>query len=388
MKESTKKQYLYLYPILLIGFIFLPIYLPAQNLSIDTDEGWTLQVSDQLPVFSVVSNHEGNLPGEDDQFATRIMSGFNPGSINFNVIAPEYNGISIEGMFQINHHLQGPGVQNAGLFEGRIADIIISGNFGTVNLGKGLGLFNSTSIADAGSAMGVGRFAGPDAADATLGRIGVGYTFANFNPRIVYTIPSLGGLQVKVGLINPEKPDGPSAVVETVTPRLETQIIYTVDLDSGTLDIWGGGMAQTVNVIDPDFEYIISGWDSGARLEASGFRVTAAYSETKGVGADGLIGINLIGNGLAEADVKASQWYGEGQYTFNGFSLGVSYGEGSQEATETVLGSSPDITNKLLMGFARYKVTPNLTWIGELQNFESEAQANYKAVVLGMQLNF
>jgi len=70
------------------------------------------------------------------------------------------------------------------------------------------------------------------------------------------------------------------------------------------------------------------------------------------------------------------------------FSVGVSYGEGSQDAVSTDVGSSPEITNKLLMGFTRYKVTDNLTWIGELQNFESEGQANYKALVLGMQLNF
>jgi len=106
------------------------------------------------------------------------------------------------------------------------------------------------------------------------------------------------------------------------------------------------------------------------------------------VGADGLIGINLNGAGLAEAEVEATQWYAEGMYTAGNFSLGLSYGEGSQDAVTTVLGSSPDITNKLLMGFTRYKITDNLTWIGELQNFESEGQANYQALVLGMQLNF
>lgn len=52
------------------------------------------------------------------------------------------------------------------------------------------------------------------------------------------------------------------------------------------------------------------------------------------------------------------------------------------------MGSSPEITNKLLMAFTRYKVTDNLAWIGELQNFESEARDNYQALVLGMQLNF
>ena len=177
-------------------------------------------------------------------------------------------------------------------------------------------------------------------------------------------------------------------MVETATPRVEGQANYVVDLSSGTLDFWAGGMYQNVDVVSADFNYAMSGWDLGARLDAAGFRITGAYSETRGVGADGLIGLNLIGSGLAQAEVEATQWYAEGMYTTGNFSVGVSYGEGSQDTVSTVLGSSPEITNKLLMGFTRYKVTDNLTWIGELQNFESEAQANYQALVLGMQLNF
>ena len=236
-------------------------------------------------------------------------------------------------------------------------------------MGKGFGIFNSSSIADAGSGMGVGRFAGPDAADATLGRIGSGYTYANFNPRVIIQLRHWRA-KLKAGLINPEKPGGPSDNVETATPRVEGQANYLIDLDSGSLDFWAGGMYQNVDVVSADFNYAMSGWDVGARLNAAGFRITGAYSETKGVGADGLIGLNLIGNGLAQAEVEATQWYVEGMYTAGKYSVGVSYGEGSQDAASNVMGSSPEITNKLLMGFTRYKITENLTWIGELQSFE------------------
>jgi len=388
--KPAKKRYAHLFGLLLIGgLLFGPNIGTAQNISFDTDEGWNFNVTGQLPVFLVASNHENLSSDGEDQFATRVMYSFNPGSINFNIVAPEMNGITVEGFFQINHHLHGPSLQNAGLFEGRVADIIVSGDFGTINFGKGFGVFNGSSIADAGSGMGVGRFGGPDAANATLGRIGSGYTYANFNPRLIYTTPSMGGLTLKAGLVNPEKPGGrPLDEVETATPRVEAQANYVVDLDSGTLDLWVGGMYQNVNVVSADFDYAMSGWDVGARLDAAGFRITGAYSGTNGVGADGLIGINLNGAGLAEAEVEATQWYAEGMYTAGNFSLGLSYGEGSQDAVTTVLGSSPDITNKLLMGFTRYKITDNLTWIGELQNFESEGQANYQALVLGMQLNF
>lgn len=388
--KTTKKSITLLLSIFMVwGVIYAPQIASAQDgAEFETDEGWGLNVTGAIPVFLNVSSHEDFNADGSDQFATRVMSGFNPGNVTFTISAPEQNGVKVSGVFQINHHLHGPSIQNAGLFEGRVAEIIVSGDFGTFNIGKGFGIFNSSSIADDGSGMGVGRFAGPDAADATLGRIGSGYTYANFNPRITYTTPVMGGLSLKAGLINPEKPGGPGNMVETSTPRIEAQANYVISFDSGNLDIWAGGMYQDVNVVSQDFNYNLSGWDSGIRLTAAGLRVTGAYSETQGVGADGLIGLNLIGSGLAQAEVDASQWYAEATYTAGKFTAGASYGEGSQDANQTDLGSSPDITNKLLMVFTRYKVTDNLIWIGEVQNFESQAQSNYQAFILGMQLNF
>lgn len=374
---------------LIFSVLILNQPLMAQGVQFDSENDWAFTVTGQLPVFIVASQHEDFNSDGSDQFATRVMSGFNPANISFKVDAPEMNGLKVKGIFQINHHLQGPSIQNEGLFEGRIADIQISGDFGMINIGKGFGIFNSSSIADAGSGMGVGRFGGPDAANATLGRIGSGYTYANFNPRLTYTTPDIGGLTVKVGLINPEKPGGASGQqIQTATPRIEAQANYLVDLNSGNLDLWLGGMTQHVEVVSDDFGYDITGWDLGARFSSKGFKLTGAYSETKGVGADGLIGISLSGTGLDQAEVEASQWYGEATYDLNKLTLGLSYGEGSQNAVITVVGNSPDITNELLMVFSRLKVTENLSLLGEVQDFSSDAQSNYQALIIGMQLTF
>lgn len=361
----------------------------AQNVSFETESEWKLDVTGMVPVFLNFSNHEEFSSNGDDQFATRIMSGFNPANITFNVAAPAYNGIVVGGQFQINTHLQGPSVQNDGLFESRIADIYITGNFGTVNMGKGFGIFNSIAIGDAGSGMGVGRFGGPDASSATLGRIGSGYVYANFNPRITYTTPDMDGFTLKVGLINPEKPGGPSAEVETALPRMEAQLDYMIPFDAGSAQIWAGAMYQNVNVVSADFDYDILGFDTGLKLNFGGLGLTGAFTYTEGVGADGLIGLDLLsGNGLNQAEVEATQWYGEATYNFGRFLLGASYGEGSQDAQSTAVGSAPDITNELLMAFFRYSLTPNLTLLGEFQTFSSEAQDDYVAGILGLQLNF
>ena len=362
----------------------------AQSISMDTDDGWNFGVAGAIPVFLNASGHEGALSDGENQFATRIQSGFNPGNITFSVNAPEQNGVNVSATFQINHHLQGPSEQNAGLFEGRIADIAVSGDFGTFNIGKGFGIFGGSAIADQGSAMGVGRFTGPDAASATLGRIGTGYTYANFNPRITYTTPSLNGLTLKVGLINPEKPSGlENDRMETTTPRIEGQANYLAEFEGGTLDLWVGGLYQNVDVISEDFSYSINGWDVGASLSAGGFGLRGAFSQTQSIGSDGLIGLAIDGpSGIAQAEAEGTQWYGEATYDFGGFVLGGSYGEGAHDETTNPFGTLSENTNQLLMGFARYMATDQLTLMAEFQDFQSDAQADYNAFILGAQITF
>ncbi len=372
--------------------LLIPIQTQAQEVLLNTDTGWNVEVSGAFPVFLVTSNTNNYSSNDENQVATRIMSGFNPANITFSVHAPTQNGINVSGVFQINNHLQGSSIQNDGLFESRIADIIIAGDFGTFNVGKGFGIFNSSSIADAGSGLGVGRFGGPDAANATLGRIGTGYTYANFNPRITYTTPDMGDFILKIGLINPEKPGGTgnrSATIETATPRIEGQANYLFNFYSGSAEFWASGLYQQVNVVVQDYSYNFSGWELGSKLNIGDFVLQGSYSQTKSIGADGLIGLNISGgSGLDQANIDGTQWYGEATYDFGDIILGASYGEGSQQQGSSPVGSAPDITNKLTMAFARFTMTDNLQLMLELQDFRSEAQANYQAVILGTQLTF
>jgi len=372
--------------------LLFPIQTLAQEVLLNTDTGWNVEVSGAFPVFLVTSNTDNYSSNDENQVATRIMSGFNPANITFSVHAPTQNGINVSGVFQINNHLQGSSIQNDGLFESRIADIIIAGDFGTFNVGKGFGIFNSSSIADAGSGLGVGRFGGPDAANATLGRIGTGYTYANFNPRITYTTPDMGDFILKIGLINPEKPGGTgnrSATIETATPRIEGQANYLFNFYSGSAEFWASGLYQQVNVVVQDYSYNFSGWELGSKLNIGDFVLQGSYSQTKSIGADGLIGLNISGgSGLEQANIDGAQWYGEATYNFGDIILGSSYGEGSQQQGSSPVGSAPDITNKLTMAFARFTMTDNLQLMLELQDFRSEAQANYQAAILGTQLTF
>jgi len=344
------------------------------------ENGWNASVSGSFPVFLV------NTDVKDGEKATRVMSGFNPANLTFGVTAPKEEGLVISGKMQINNHLQGSQTQNSGLWESRVAEIQIDGDFGTVNIGKGFGIFNSSAIGDTGSGLGVGLIGGnvSDGANATAGRIGTGYVYANFNPRIMYSHSLDSGLSYKVGLFNPEEPTNATANdAESPMPRLEGQVNFAME----GMEFWAGFMHQSVNLETDDADYTIQGYDVGARVKQGPFGATLAYTITKGIGADGLYGFG----GKEDAEVDGTQWYVEGTYTLNKTLYGASYGEGAQDENNDPF-TVAEQTNSLTMLFAHHRVTSHLRTMFEYHTYKSESGSTtlmeYSAVIVGTQLDF
>lgn len=341
--------------------------------------GWEASLSGSIPIFAVASDHD------DSERAFRVQSGFNPANINFHVVAPKTDsGLTISGHFQIDTHLNAPrGVQNGGLFESRVANIQVSGDFGTITLGKDFGVFNSNAIGDIGSQGGVGWLGGgADTGNATGGRIGTGYVYANFNPQIKFTSNDINGFVYKIAVINPEEPQ--DADIETGLPRFEGQVTYS----AGNFKVWTGAFLQEVSVLGGQaFDYDMQGYDVGAHIDIGGFGLTVNYSDTVGIGADG-----LYGGSINDADVDATQWYVEADYEVNKTRFGLSYGEGSQDFraanSANGLDDAPAVDNTLTMLFVHHQMSKQFRVIGELQNYESDVQDNYNAIVLGFQFDF
>jgi len=352
------------------------------GVSLESDGGWSTDIYGSVPVFVVYTDND------DAEKGFRVQSGFNPANINFSVSAPEMeSGITVSGHFQIDTHLQGSGVQNNGLFESRIANIKVSGDFGTLTFGKDFGVFNSSAIGDLSSQRGVGWLGGgADTANATGGRIGTGYVYANFNPQVKFTSKDYNGLSFKIAMINPEEPQ--DASVETDSPRLEAQVNYSMPIESGALSVWSGLFQQAVSVTGENaFDYDMQGYDIGANIELAGFGLTLNYTDTTGIGADG-----LYGGTIEDADVDATQWYVETYYTFGKYTVGASYGEGSQDAreadAESGLAAVGEVDNELSMLFVNYQMSPQFRLIGELQDYSSTVQDDYSAIVVGFQYDF
>src|SRR6266852_9586998 len=72
--------------------------------------------------------------------------------------------------------------------------------FGTVKVGRDIGLFGSDAILADMTLLGVGSGGAFLGGNTTLGRIGVGYIYTDWIPQISYSSPKYGGFQYSAGV--------------------------------------------------------------------------------------------------------------------------------------------------------------------------------------------
>src|SRR5712691_2632351 len=73
-------------------------------------------------------------------------------------------------------------------------------SWGTVKVGRDIGLFGSDAILADMTLLGVGSGGAVLGGNTTLGRIGVGYIYTDWIPQISYTSPKYGGFQYSAGV--------------------------------------------------------------------------------------------------------------------------------------------------------------------------------------------
>lgn len=338
------------------------------EVSFESDNGGKAGFNGHIPIFAVFGNYDE--PTDEDSFT--ITTGFNPATLQTNIYAPTQNGLEVSGHFQMNANIA-PGDANTE-FRSRVSEIAVAGDFGKVNIGKGFGIYGVPAIGDNGSALGVGLIGGPDQVAATAGRIGNGYFYANFTPRVMYTSNNLGGLQFKVGLFSPSKVDGVTDAEYTM-PRIEANVVYSGD----NFSLWSSGFTQDVDSKIGTFDdYTMSGIDFGGSVSLGGLSVRGNYGITQGTG-NGVFAARLDPN-----EEDASQWYVETTYQIKRTTLGVSYGEGEDDF---IAGDGDD--TDLTMLFARYAATDHLTLMAEYTTLGTgNGQGEYDAIIFGSQLTF
>ena len=115
-------------------------------------------------------------------------------------------------------------------------------------MGRSLGIHQANAILNDMTLFGVGVAAG-NIGGTTLGRIGVGYVYADWYPQITWTTPGLGPIGAKVGILQATPLQSSTGLDATNTkyPRVEAQLDYSFEVGGLGGYVWVDGQYQQVD---------------------------------------------------------------------------------------------------------------------------------------------
>lgn len=273
--------------------------------------------------------------------------------------------------------------------------LTIGGGFGTVKMGRDIGLFSAEAILNDISLLAVGPTGGNVApANTSLGRIGSGYIYTDFQPQITYTTPNLGGFQASAGIFQPLQSLTAPAQTNT-SPGFQGKLTYDKTFGDVGLRLWSSGVTQRHSTIGAGTGGLVSytgrGIDVGGKLTAGPFTAVANWYTAKGLGTTVL---NLLDTDALGTPRSSDGFYVQGMGTFGKFSVGASYGQSNLDLTrnETAVGNTLVRRNASYIGQLRYSLTSWVTLLGEYTKTESKAhngnEADSDSLALGAILFF
>jgi len=369
--------------------------LPADakvTLMADEPSGWSFSVDGNVNAFYVYSSGKdsnlGTAHGTDrtsSDESSRIQTGLLPAKFGFGVQGPASNGVQLRGYFGLY-----PQIQNGNTKTARGAQIDMremyaaaSGDFGEVLFGRTLSLFQRNAIVQDMTLFGVGA-TGNNVGNAgtTLGRIGFGYVYPDFNASFRYTTPAIGAASVSVGIYDPSKigsasTDADSAFTadETDLPRFEGEVNIDLSNISPGSNFAISGMYQEA--------HNGTGGTGGVELEAKGihvggtlaggpFALTAHYYNGECLGSTVQLDVDATSaDGLCR---DHDGYYAQVTYNYGDGKVGASYGGSFQDQAGNDATTAFDETDSQTMWTVGlyHNAAPEWLWVAEYSHAEQE----------------
>jgi len=311
--------------------------------------------------------------GEDEAFG--IGTGLLPAWLGFTGTTRQNDlDVSFTISFQPNTSNNGVAGDNAG--DGlkplnRQAFITFGdASWGSVKLGKDLGVFASDAILNDMTLLGVGSAANGSGQSTTLGGIGSGYLYAAWKGQVAYTTPNMNGFQATVAVTNPNQLANLSGGLSNRQERLGLEAKASYDFPMGKVWVSGASYkAQISNTASVD----VSAMDLGATIN---------------IGNLGLTGYIYSGDGAGTTFLGASGWTAAGkeresdggyvQATYvipTGTKLGVAYGTSRLDLADGETNANlVEENNRWTVG-AYHPLTKHLNLVAEYNDMESDNQA-------------
>ena len=275
-------------------------------------------------------------------------------------------------------------------------------SWGSIKLGKDLGIYASDAILNDMTLLGVGSGAGGLAGNTTTtGRIGTGFMYADWKSQVAYSSPNWNGFSftggvtqawnaINVGGITTA--NGTSNQRGGASPAFEGKASYEWAGDFGG-KVWVSGITQKVKgLVGGTKNDRADSADIGATVNVAGFGLTGYYYGGSGIGQT----VQLNGGFDNAGNARDSDgFYVQGTYTVPtiGTKIGLSYGESNLDGNgllDTTLGGNT-LTDKMWTLGAYHPITKHLNLVAEYSDVKSELAANTgkaKTISLGAILFF
>lgn len=278
-------------------------------------------------------------------------------------------------------------------------------SWGSIKLGKDLGIYASDAILNDQTLLGVGSAAGSLAGNTTtLGRIGRGFMYADWKAQVAYTSPNWNGFQFTAGVTqgwNALASAGTGSVGSTErsgsAPAFEGKASYEWTGDvagkvwvsaitqkvEGLTNATAAGInaagtalvAATANTLTNTDERATA-FDIGTALKIADFGLVGYYGKGKGIGQT----VQLL-NGFDSTGKRrdSDQWYVQGSYTVPGAGtkLAASYGESTLDGNG--VDAFSEIKNNMWVVGAYHPLTKHLNLVAEYSQAKDETNVRAAA---------
>lgn len=354
---------------------------------------WTLDIGGVVNAYYTHTSFSGDAvylnAGRDAENQSNITTGLLPNYLSVSGKTRQNDldvGFTIS--IQPGASTTNAGIQNqaalGGNQENRQAFLTFGdASWGSIKLGKDLGIFAGDAILNDMTLLGVGSGAGVLAGNTTtLGRIGNGFIYADWKSQVAYTSPNWNGFSFTAGVTQGWNAISLSGASLGTTgrggssPAFEAKASYEWTGDvSGK--VWVSGLSQKLEFtgLDNSSDETARAFDIGATVNVAGFGLTGYYYDGKGLGT--LVQFNealdLSGNRR-----DSDGWYTQATYTLPGVGtkLGLSYGRSNldknSDASETVAGMTEDFKTSMWTIGAYHPLTKHLNLVAEYSNVKEE----------------
>ncbi len=257
-------------------------------------------------------------------------------------------------------------------------------SWGSVKIGKDLGIFAGDAILNDMTLLGVGAVQGGGTSgySTTLGGIGSGYIYAAWKGQVAYTTPNFNGFQATVGITNPNQ--GISGATETSATTvlyqdrfgLEGKASYSFAAENFTGKLWVSGASNKVKLsldsaTTTPYEYTATVADIGANVNAGNVGVTGYYYKGEGAGTT-----FFLANGYSTTHGKRDSDGGYLQATYvlpTKTKLGLAYGRSNLDKASGEGNTALVDSNERKTVGLYHPLTKHLNLVAEWNQIESRA---------------